>query len=295
MANDSKHTLKVFLCHASGDKPAVLALYRRLIGEGIDAWLDQEKLLPGQDWEVEISRAVKDSDVVVICLSNKSITKEGFVQKEIRFALDVASEKPEGTIFLIPARLEPCQVPFRLSRWQWVDLFNEHGFEHLMRSLRLRAEELGLKLKNHYEPALALEPQKSENWHGKPTSAPKKQVPLPIKVALIAAGVTIIAALIGLIGVIINNLEPADISNTPTVAACPYPWPRNLREGMTGEDVAELQRRLNKDLNVNLKVDGIFGPETRQAAAAFQRKEDLTPVTGDVGPITRAALDSICP
>src|SRR6476659_3772956 len=143
MADETKRPLKVFLCHASGDKPAVRELYKRLVTEGVDAWLDQEKLLPGQDWRVEIPRAVRDADVVVICLSNKAITKEGYVQKENKFALDSAEEKPEGTIFLIPARLEDCVVPERLDRWQWVDLFEENGFVRLLRSLKLRADRVG--------------------------------------------------------------------------------------------------------------------------------------------------------
>ena len=142
MANDVKRPLKVFLCHASGDKPVVRDLYKRLVAEGVDAWLDQEKLLPGQDWQVEIPRAVHDADVVVICLSKNSITKEGYVQKEIKFALDLADEKPEGTIFLIPARLEDCVVPERLGRWHWVDLFNDDGFVRLLRSLKLRADKV---------------------------------------------------------------------------------------------------------------------------------------------------------
>jgi hypothetical protein len=50
------HPLKAFLCHASGDKPPVRELYKRLVFEGVDAWLDKEKLLPGQDWRVEIPR-----------------------------------------------------------------------------------------------------------------------------------------------------------------------------------------------------------------------------------------------
>ena len=143
MTEDIKRPLKVFLCHASGDKPAVRDLYRRLAAEGVDAWLDQEKLLPGQNWRLEIPRAVREADVVVICLSNKSITKEGYVQREIKFALDVAGEKPEGTIFLIPARLEDCVVPEPLDGWQWVDLFEEHGFLRLLRSLKLRAARIG--------------------------------------------------------------------------------------------------------------------------------------------------------
>jgi tetratricopeptide (TPR) repeat protein len=143
MADEPKRPLKVFLCHASGDKPAVRDLYRRLVAEGVDAWLDQEKLMPGQDWRLEIPRAVREADVVVVCLSNNSVTKEGYIQKEIRFALDAAKEKPEGTIFLIPVRLEDCPVPERLSRWQWVDLFEDNGFLRLLRSLKLRADRVG--------------------------------------------------------------------------------------------------------------------------------------------------------
>src|SRR5512147_1402608 len=143
MAYEEKRPLKVFLCHASGDKPPVRDLFKRLTTEGVDAWLDQEKLLPGQDWRLEIPKAVHEADVVVICLSKKSITKEGYVQKEIKFALDIAEEKPEGTIFLIPARLEECVVPERLSQWQWVNLYEGDGFIRLLRSLKLRANHVG--------------------------------------------------------------------------------------------------------------------------------------------------------
>jgi formylglycine-generating enzyme required for sulfatase activity len=143
---DTPQSLRVFLCHSSGDKPAVRELHQRLCAEGIDAWLDEEKLLPGQDWQREIPKAVRASDVVIVCLSRGSVTKEGFVQKEIRFALDVADEKPEGAIFLIPARLEECDVPERLRRWHWVNLYEAKGYERLMRALRARAEALGISL-----------------------------------------------------------------------------------------------------------------------------------------------------
>lgn len=39
------------------------ALYVRLKREGVDAWLDKEKLLPGQDWELEIRKGGRESDV----------------------------------------------------------------------------------------------------------------------------------------------------------------------------------------------------------------------------------------
>jgi hypothetical protein len=76
------------------------------------------------------------ADIVIVCLSEFSLTKKGFVQKEIRFALDVADDQPPGRIFVIPVRLVDCDVPERLKKWQWVNLFENGGFERLIRALR---------------------------------------------------------------------------------------------------------------------------------------------------------------
>jgi hypothetical protein len=136
--------LRVFLCHSSGDKPAVRNLYQRLKADGIDPWLDEEKLLPGQDWHLEIRKAVRNSHVVLVCLSSTSINKIGFVNTEIKYALDVADEQPEGAIFIIPVKLEECVILERLSAWQWVNYFEPNGYEKLMRALRARAQALGI-------------------------------------------------------------------------------------------------------------------------------------------------------
>jgi hypothetical protein len=117
-------------------------LYQRLKAEGFVPWLDEEDLLPGQNWRKAIPKAVSDAHVVVVCLSPTAVTKKGFVQKEIGYALDVASEQPEDTIFIIPVRLEDCVVPERLSEWQWVNLHEPRGYDLLLRSLHRRAESL---------------------------------------------------------------------------------------------------------------------------------------------------------
>ncbi len=76
--------LKVFLSYASQDKPSVRELSRRLVGEGwIETWQDEKNLLPGQDWRVKIEEAVEEADVVIIVLSQHSVSKEGHVQKRI--------------------------------------------------------------------------------------------------------------------------------------------------------------------------------------------------------------------
>jgi hypothetical protein len=134
--------LRIFLCHASQDKAMVRELYTKLLALGYKPWLDEEKLLGGQDWELEITKAIRESHVIIVCLSQESVSKAGFVQKEIRFALDRALEQPEGTIFLIPLKLTPCEIPFRLEKFQWVNYYEETGYQNLLRALRARAENL---------------------------------------------------------------------------------------------------------------------------------------------------------
>jgi len=139
---EPKHPLKVFLCHASTDKPKVRELYRYLRKRGIQPWFDEEDLVGGQDWQVEIPKALATSDAIIICLTKNSVDKEGYVQNEIKFALDKALGMPEGRIFLIPVKFEGCEVPFSLSRYQWVDLTIESGYSKMMKALKFRASQL---------------------------------------------------------------------------------------------------------------------------------------------------------
>jgi RNA-directed DNA polymerase len=133
--------LKVFLCHSSTDKPAVFDLYERLTADGVDAWLDKEKLLPGQEWELEIRKAVREADLVIVCLS-KEFNQAGFRQKEVKLALETALEKPDGEIYIIPARLEECETLESLRRLHWVNLFEDDGYKKLTQALSLRAEKV---------------------------------------------------------------------------------------------------------------------------------------------------------
>src|SRR5687768_9313706 len=144
MAKYTNTPLKVFLCHAFIDKPKVRSYYTALKRAGYDAWLDKKKLLAGSDWELEIRKAVREADVVVIFLS-KQFNQAGFRQKEVRLALDTAMKQPEGEIYIIPALLEECEVPESLNKYHWVDLFRRDGYKNMIASLEARAEKLKKK------------------------------------------------------------------------------------------------------------------------------------------------------
>ncbi len=151
MPKNNNRKLKVFLCHASDDKPVVRELYQRLSAEDwIDPWLDEEKLLPGQDWDLEIEKAVEETDAVIVCLSTKGVSKEGYIQKEIKIALNAALFMPEDMIFLVPLRLGECKIPRYLRMVQYIDYFpkdrKDWAYGRLIKSLAERARRVGLTL-----------------------------------------------------------------------------------------------------------------------------------------------------
>lgn len=135
--------LRIFVSYASEDFRRVRRLQLRLRAEpDFEPWLDKSNIFVGDDWKDVINKAIGTSDAVVICLSSYSFRKIGFVQTEIGWALKMADQRPEGTTFIIPAKLEPCEVPRRLSKWQWAELFKKGGYEHLTTSLRKRIRDL---------------------------------------------------------------------------------------------------------------------------------------------------------
>jgi hypothetical protein len=139
--------LKAFLCHSSQDQSFARILYQKLHAvPGLAPWLDEYDLFPGDNWNYEITKAIEETDVVIVCLSRNSVTKEGYIQKEIRKVLDLADEKPEGTIFVIPVKIEECEIPRRLSQWQWLNYSEEGSFDRLLLSLKKRAQNLGVDI-----------------------------------------------------------------------------------------------------------------------------------------------------
>jgi hypothetical protein len=133
-------SLRVFLSHTREDKPAVRQLSNRLKNDGFDPWLDEERLLPGQNWELEIEKALRESDVILLCFSEKSINKEGFVQREFKRAMKYQEEKPEGVIFTIPVRLDQSEIPYSYHELQWVDF--PASYKQLVTALQSRKNQL---------------------------------------------------------------------------------------------------------------------------------------------------------
>jgi hypothetical protein len=138
---------QVFICYGREDEEYARTLNQDLKDAGLNTWFDKERLLPGQKWEIEIRKAIKESRFFIALLSSRSVGRRGFVQKELAQALDVLDEFPESAIFLIPARLDDCPLPTKLRKLHWVDMFPSwsDGLEILKRALNIESPSVRIE------------------------------------------------------------------------------------------------------------------------------------------------------
>jgi hypothetical protein len=130
---------RVFVAYAREDAREAGRIFDALLAAGFDPWMDERKLLPGQNWARAIRNALETADFVVCCFSQNSIHKRGGFQAEIRYAIESARRLPLDEIFLLPVRLDECPVPVDVaSATQYVDLFPNwgSGIDRLVESIR---------------------------------------------------------------------------------------------------------------------------------------------------------------
>ena len=79
---------------------------------------------------------------MILLLSIKSVGTRGFFQKELRLALDVLDTIPLCHVYLLPVRLDMCEIPSRLTTIHYVDLFPQwdRGLAKLYKSVELHSE-----------------------------------------------------------------------------------------------------------------------------------------------------------
>ncbi len=129
---------KVFLSYAKEDSKTAHKLYNDLKKAGITVWMDNKDILPGENWKTKIVKAIKDSTYFFALLSSRSDLKKGYVQKELKIALDLLDQYPKSETFIIPIRLDSFEpTDERLHDLQWVDLFPSYqkGLKNILRVL----------------------------------------------------------------------------------------------------------------------------------------------------------------
>ena len=104
----------MFLSHASADKEAARELADGLRRESIDVWLDEQALVPGQDWRSQIAEALQRSGAMVVLLTPRSVESD-WVRGDVEYAL--TSKRFEHR--LIPVVIGDQTAPW-LDKAPWV-------------------------------------------------------------------------------------------------------------------------------------------------------------------------------
>ena len=107
-----------------------------------------------------------------------------------------------------------------------------------------------------------------------------------MKKALRIGAATLAIATVATVGAVFNNTGHTGDND---FAVSPYVQTAVLKQGATGGEVKELQRRLKQWGYYSGSVDGVYGPQTVKAVKYFQQKNGLK-ADGIAGKSTFAAL-----
>lgn len=109
----SKTKGHAFISYVREDHEAVNQLQNALEEAGISVWIDVQKLWGGDDWPLEIRRAITDESIAVVAVFSKnSIARDKTYQhEELNLAVAEQRLRPPGRGFIIPVRLDNCEIP----------------------------------------------------------------------------------------------------------------------------------------------------------------------------------------
>jgi len=119
--------MKIFISYAHEDQDYALKIYNDLLDANLNPWLDVEKILPGQNWKTIVTKAIQESSFFIALLSSNSISRKGYMQKELKIAFNFVEELPVNEIFIIPVRIDECILfDEKLKELHWVDMFRSY-------------------------------------------------------------------------------------------------------------------------------------------------------------------------
>jgi len=115
----------VFVSYARADGDAAERLFHALRSvTGIEPWIDKHSLSPGMKWKPAIRKAIREAEYFIALISSRSSVGRGVRHSELDQALEILTEWPPDHIYLIPVRLDDCQMPRDdLAEITWIDLF----------------------------------------------------------------------------------------------------------------------------------------------------------------------------
>jgi hypothetical protein len=114
-----------FISYSHNDKAFARRIEDYLQNHGIRCWLDEKKLIPGDDMNVEIDSAIRQWDKVLLCCSQSSLNS-WWVDKEMRKAL-----KKEESIYKERGHQVLVIIPLNIDNSMFDPVWNDWKKQHL--------------------------------------------------------------------------------------------------------------------------------------------------------------------
>ncbi len=148
---------RIFLSYAKEDEQQVKEIYQRLADAGFAPWMESEDYLPGERREEAIKRAINRSDFILVCVSGHTASGKSLLQREHSEILENWRKHRDRDIYLIPVRLEACELPEIFAHIESVDLFdngtlNENEWNRLVKAIRVEMERVQKKQASSKKP-----------------------------------------------------------------------------------------------------------------------------------------------
>ena len=129
-----KRKFDFFLAYAKKDEKTALKIYEKLILKST-VFLSKKNLVAGDDWDIVIPEAQKNSKITIVLISNNS-NKAFYQREEIAAAIDMAREGNHRVVPLFISDPENlANTPYGLKIKQSISMFNESELDSAVQEL----------------------------------------------------------------------------------------------------------------------------------------------------------------
>jgi len=112
-----------FLSHSSRDKPFARQLAADLASNGVEVWLDEQRIRVGESIPEKVAQGLAESDYFLIVISKNSIESE-WVKKELNSAL--VEEVRRRRTHILPIKIDNVQVPTIIHDKKYADFSSSY-------------------------------------------------------------------------------------------------------------------------------------------------------------------------
>lgn len=119
--NSGSENIDVFLSHNSKDKDIVKEVARQLQAKGLQVWLDEWELVPGQSWLTDLENAIERTKSAAVFVGSSGLgqwerpEKDAFLQRAVENKLRLIP-------VLLPGTPHDYKLPVFLRHFTWVDM-----------------------------------------------------------------------------------------------------------------------------------------------------------------------------